>query len=36
MVDGRVLYRDGNWTTVDVEEAKAHVEAAKQRILQDL
>ena len=36
MVDGRVLYRDGNWTTVDVEEAKAHVEAAKQRILQEL
>lgn len=36
MVDGRVLYRDGVWPTVDVEEAVARVEAAKSRILSEL
>lgn len=36
MVDGRVLYRDGVWTSIDVEEAIARVEAAKARILDEL
>lgn len=36
MVDGRVLYRDGSWPTLDVEEAKARVEAAKARIVSEL
>ncbi len=36
MVDGQVLYRDGSWPTLDVEEAKARVEAAKARIVSEL
>ncbi len=32
MVDGRVLYRDGAWPTIDVERAKAETAAATARI----
>jgi 5-methylthioadenosine/S-adenosylhomocysteine deaminase len=33
MVDGRVLYRDGEWPTIDVERAGAQTQAAAQTIL---
>ena len=36
MVDGRVLYRDGQWPTIDVERAKAAVTAATERIAAQL
>lgn len=36
MVDGRVLYRDGIWPTMDVDEAKAHVSASFARIVAEL
>ena len=36
MVDGRVLYRDGEWPTVDVERAQREVDAATERIVKML
>lgn len=36
MVDGEVLYRDGAWTTIDVERAKAEVEVRTRRIIASL
>lgn len=36
MVDGRVLYRDGEFTTIDLEKAKFEVDKAKNRILSEL
>ena len=36
MVDGRVLYRDGEWPTIDVERAKAEAEAATREIIAQL
>ncbi|WP_165248205.1 amidohydrolase family protein [Adlercreutzia sp. ZJ141] len=33
MCDGRVVYRDGEWPTVDVERAKAEVTARTNRII---
>jgi 5-methylthioadenosine/S-adenosylhomocysteine deaminase len=36
MVDGKVLYRDGAWTTIDVERAQAETDAATKAILAQL
>lgn len=36
MVDGRVLYRDGVWPTIDVEQAKHEVDAASAHIIASL
>lgn len=36
MVDGKVLYRDGDFSTLDVERAKAEVEVRTQRIISSL
>ncbi len=36
MCDGAVVYRDGEWPSVDVEEAKAKVAEAKERIVSEL
>lgn len=36
MCDGRVMYRDGAWPTLDVERAKAEVEARTRRIIGEL
>ena len=33
MVDGRVLYRDGQYTTLDIERVKAGASAAAERVL---
>lgn len=36
MCDGRVVYRDGTWPTIDVEQAQAEVVARTQRIISEL
>ena len=36
MVDGQVLYRDGEWPTIDVEKVGAEAQAAAERICQEL
>ena len=36
LVDGRVLYRDGQWPTLDIERIYAEVENSRQRILREL
>ncbi|MCH4184248.1 MAG: amidohydrolase [Eggerthellaceae bacterium] len=36
MVDGIVRYRDGSWPSIDIDQAKAHVVAAAQRIIATL
>lgn len=36
MCDGRVVYRDGAWPTLDVERAKAEAEARTKRIIGEL
>jgi 5-methylthioadenosine/S-adenosylhomocysteine deaminase len=36
MVDGKVLYRDGQWPTIDVERAKAEASAAAEAIIKEL
>ena len=36
MVDGRVLYKDGEYTTIDLERAKAEFEKSRLRILSEL
>jgi 5-methylthioadenosine/S-adenosylhomocysteine deaminase len=36
MCDGRVVYRDGEWPTIDVEAAKAEVVERTQRIQHEL
>ncbi|MBQ0004673.1 MAG: amidohydrolase [Clostridiales bacterium] len=36
MVDGRVLYRDGEYTTIDIEKTYAEVEKARKKILSQL
>ena len=36
MVDGRVVYRDGVWPTIDIERAKAEVAARTKRIISEL
>lgn len=36
MVDGEVLYKDGEFTTIDVEQALAEVGASRKRILDQL
>lgn len=36
MVDGSIVYRDGNWPTIDVELAKAKTSAATARIIASL
>lgn len=36
MVDGKVVYRDGTWPTIDVERAKAEVTATTNRIIASL
>lgn len=36
MSDGRVVYRDGAWPTIDVERAKAEVSARTNRIIAEL
>ena len=33
MIDGRVCYRDGEYTDIDIEETKAESEAARKKIL---
>lgn len=33
MVDGRIVYRDNEWPTIDVERAKAETQAATARII---
>jgi 5-methylthioadenosine/S-adenosylhomocysteine deaminase len=32
MVDGKVLYRDGQWLTIDIEQVSAEAQAATERI----
>ncbi len=36
MADGKVLYRDGIWTTIDIEKTAAEVNAARKKILSEL
>lgn len=36
MVDGRVLYEDGRWLTIDVEEARDLVQRRAERIAAEL
>ncbi len=36
MVDGKVVYREGVWPTIDVEKAKAEAERVKNKILSQL
>lgn len=36
MVDGKIVYRDGVWPTLDIERAKAQTHAAAQRIISEL
>lgn len=36
MVDGRVLYRDGGWPTIDVERAMALTDASARRIISEI
>lgn len=36
MCDGQVVYRDGAWPTIDVERAKAEVEARTKRIISEI
>ena len=36
MCDGAVIYRDGEWPTIDLEKAKAEVTARSQRIIAEL
>ena len=36
MCDGRTVYRDGAWPTLDVERAKAEVDARTCRIMSEL
>ncbi len=36
MCDGRVIYRDGSWLTIDVEQAKAECAARTARIIGEL
>ena len=36
MVDGEVLYKDGEFTTIDVEQALIEVGASRKRILDQL
>jgi 5-methylthioadenosine/S-adenosylhomocysteine deaminase len=36
MVDGKVLYRDGDYTTIDVEKVVFEVEQAAERISKQL
>lgn len=36
MVDGQVLYRDGEWPTIDVERVMAQTAAARERVLSRL
>lgn len=34
--DGKVVYREGEWPTIDVEKAKAETERLKSKILAQL
>ncbi|MDR0514532.1 MAG: amidohydrolase [Coriobacteriaceae bacterium] len=36
MVDGKVVYRDGSWPTLDIEQAKAKTSEAAKRIIASL
>ena len=36
MIDGEIVYRDGEYPTIDIEQVKYEVEASKQRILTEL
>ncbi len=36
LCDGEVIYREGQWLTIDIEEAKAEVAARTKRILSEL
>ena len=36
MVDGRVLYRDGEYTTIDLERAIRNAETSARRIISEL
>ena len=36
MCDGVVVYREGEWPTLDIERAKAEVEARTKRIIGEL
>lgn len=36
MVDGKILYRDGEFTTIDLEKVTEKVKASKKRIVQEL
>ena len=36
MVDGRILYRDGTYTTIDLERVIRNAEASARRILSEL
>ena len=36
MVDGKVLYKDGMYTTIDIERALAEVTASRKRIMAQL
>ncbi|MDR0308547.1 MAG: amidohydrolase [Coriobacteriales bacterium] len=36
MVDGQVLYKDGEWTTIDIEQISAATQMARDRIVSEL
>ena len=36
MVDGKVLYRDGEYTTLDIEKLKYEVQASSERIIAEV
>lgn len=36
MADGRVLYKDGEFTTIDIEKVKSTVNAAASRIISEV
>jgi 5-methylthioadenosine/S-adenosylhomocysteine deaminase len=36
MIDGEIVYRDGEYLTIDIEQVKYEVETSKQRILTEL
>jgi hypothetical protein len=36
MVDGKILYREGKWPTLDLEDIRKHTDASCKRILREL
>ena len=36
MIDGRIVYREGKWPTIDIAEVRKQVNASCRRILNEL